>query len=78
MLARTVAGGETKMPVLERELSKNYIGILNDRIEEPRAIQSQTNSNRPVKPSSRADGCYAEPARRSWLAFCNHLFASNR
>jgi hypothetical protein len=37
------------MPTQERELSKNYIGILNDKIEEQRAVESRPKSDRLVR-----------------------------
>jgi len=37
------------MPAQERELSKNYIGILNDKIDEQRATESMAKSDRIMK-----------------------------
>jgi hypothetical protein len=37
------------MPAQKRELRKNYIGILSDKIEEQRAIESLPKSDRLMK-----------------------------
>jgi hypothetical protein len=37
------------MPAQKRELRKNYIGILSDKIEEQRAIESPPKSDRLMK-----------------------------
>jgi hypothetical protein len=37
------------MPAQKRELRKNYIGVVIDRIEEQRAAESQLKSDRLVK-----------------------------
>lgn len=37
------------MPAQERELRRNYIGILSDKIEEQRTIESLAKSDRRMK-----------------------------
>lgn len=37
------------MPAEQRDARRNYIGIVNDRVEEQRAVAARVNSNHAVK-----------------------------
>ena len=37
------------MPAQQRDLRKNYIGIVNDSIAEQRAVESPAKSSQPVR-----------------------------
>jgi hypothetical protein len=49
MLARSVSVERATMPARERELRKNYIGILSDKVEEQRTVESPAKSEGRMK-----------------------------
>jgi hypothetical protein len=49
MLARSVSVERATMPAQERELRRNYIGILSDKIEEQRTVESLAKSDGRMK-----------------------------
>ena len=49
MLARSASSGVSEQPAQERELRKNYIGILSDKIEEQRTVESLAKSEGRMK-----------------------------
>jgi hypothetical protein len=49
MLARSVSAERATMPAQERELRKNYIGILSDEVDEQRTVESLVKSDGRMK-----------------------------
>jgi hypothetical protein len=49
MLARSVSAERATMPAQERELRKNYIGILSDKVDEQRTVESLVKSDGRMK-----------------------------
>jgi hypothetical protein len=66
MLARSVSVERATMPAQERELRKNYIGILSDKVEEQRTVESLAKS----------EGCMKDYLLGPMTAMLNHRGAA--